>query len=312
MNWTRITKLSSEEWQLQRARHFDALYPFTSSFRARRKKGESHPIYDFLFTYYTYSSTKIEQWHPGFGVTLEGDDAALAEFLQNPRYERSTHGVTLMADSIRPRDIKHLVWIRSLCRAILDREPRFSCRGLHEWAMVYRAPELRHDYPLRLSEDDLAAFLDNTSFCCSHFDAFRFFTPGAVRLNVLQPTAEGRLLNEQGGCLHANMDLYKWAFKLSPLISSELLRDCFFLAFDAREIDMRASPYDFSALGFAPIKIETAEGQAEYRTAQQAIAVRARILRQSMHDAADYILSCVTNSQIVSAGEFEQLGANER
>ena len=43
------------------------------------------------------------------------------------------------------------------------------------------------------------------------------------------------------------MDLYKWCYKLGPLIESELLMDCLELAADARELDMRASPYDLSA-----------------------------------------------------------------
>ena len=56
------------------------------------------------------------------------------------------------------------------------------------------------------------------------------------------------------------MDLYKHAFRLWPLVGSDLVADCFVLAWDVREVDMRASPYDFAAWGFAPIRIETAEG----------------------------------------------------
>jgi hypothetical protein len=75
------------------------------------------------------------------------------------------------------------------------------------------------------------------------------------------------------------MDLYKWAFKLAPFAPAELIADCFALARDIREIDMRASPYDFSALGFAPVKIETPEGRAEYERHQRAFAARAEPLR---------------------------------
>ena len=39
---------------------------------------------------------------------------------------------------------------------------------------------------------------------------------------------------EQPGCLHANMDLYKWAFKLAPFAPAELVADCFALARDIR------------------------------------------------------------------------------
>ena len=70
---------------------------------------------------------------------------------------------------------------------------------------------------------------------------------------------------EQPGCLHATMDLYKWAYKLGPLVPGELLLDCFELARDVRELDMRASPYDLTALGYRPVRIETAAGQGRVR-----------------------------------------------
>lgn len=80
---------------------------------------------------------------------------------------------------------------------------------------------------------------------------------------------------EQPGCLHANMDLYKWAYKLSPLVSSDLVLDAFVLARDIREMDMRASPYDLSDYGYEPVRIETRDGKAEYIEAQRAFAERA-------------------------------------
>ena len=96
----------------------------------------------------------------------------------------------------------------------------------------------------------------------------RFMNPGSRRetedlyqparpLNRLQPTRETVPALEQRGCLHANMDLYKWAFKLAPLTPAELTADCFELARDIREVDMRASPYDLRSLGYGPIAIET-------------------------------------------------------
>jgi hypothetical protein len=72
------------------------------------------------------------------------------------------------------------------------------------------------------------------------------------------------------------MDLYKWAYKLAPATASELVADCFELAYEVRQVDMRASPYDLSALGIAPLRIETAAGKAEYLNAQQRFAQRGR------------------------------------
>jgi len=114
---------------------------------------------------------------------------------------------------------------------------------------------------------------------CTHFDAYRFFTPDAVGLNRLQPTRDNQPQLEQPGCLHAGMDVYKWATKLGPLIPGELLLDCFELARDIRQVDMRASPYDLTRWGYSPIAVETAEGKAEYVRSQRGFTDRGNVLR---------------------------------
>jgi hypothetical protein len=86
------------------------------------------------------------------------------------------------------------------------------------------------------------------------------------------------------------MDLYKHAFRLSPLVASELVADCFALARDIRELDMRASPYDFSVLGYEPVRIETTAGKHEYIAAQRAFARRGAPLRQRLVDECDRLL----------------------
>lgn len=48
------------------------------------------------------------------------------------------------------------------------------------------------------------------------------------------------------------------------MISSDLVADCFELAWDIRTLDMRAAPYDLADLGFEPVRIETVDGKAEY------------------------------------------------
>ena len=96
--------------------------------------------------------------------------------------------------------------------------------------------------------------------------------------------------HEQRGCLHANMDLYKWAFKLAPFTPSELVADCFELARDIRETDMRASPYDLRALGFEPIRIETPAGRADYERHQRVFATRGEPLRERLIALCDRLL----------------------
>jgi hypothetical protein len=163
---------------------------------------------------------------------------------------------------------------------------------MHEWAMVYQqsADDIRHaDYPLRLSPTGTDAVVEANRVRCSHFDAYRFFTEPARPLNLLQPTRETQADLDQPGCLHANMDLYKWAYKLSPLTGSELVADCFELAREIRTLDMRASPYDLLDLGYPPILIETPEGKAEYAGRQRDFADRAAVLRNRLIELLDHV-----------------------
>jgi hypothetical protein len=95
---------------------------------------------------------------------------------------------------------------------------------------------------------------------------------------------------DQRGCLHANMDLYKWASKLTPHCPSELLADCFAFARDIREVDMRASPYDLRHLGYTPIQIETASGRSEYEKVQREFARRSEPLRQRLITLCDRLI----------------------
>ena len=141
----------------------------------------------------------------------------------------------------------------------------------------------RHQqWPLRLGQDGTDQVVRDHQIKCTHYDAFRFFTPTARPRNALQPNLEGRVHLEQPGCLHASMDIYKWAYKLIPIVPSELLLDAFELAKSIRAFDMRASPYDLAELGYRPVPIETAAGKAEYVAAQRGFAVAAQALRRRL------------------------------
>ena len=172
--------------------------------------------------------------------------------------------------------------LHRLLVATARRAPALGCFGLHEWAMVHRTDEVRHDWPLRLGAPATDEVVESHRIQCSHFDAFRFFTPSARPLNTLRPGRDDRTAFEQPGCLHAGMDLYKHAFRLTPLVASELVADCFELAWDIRVLDMAASPYDFTGMGLAPVRIETPEGKQEYVAAQRAFAERGAPLRQRL------------------------------
>ena len=86
------------------------------------------------------------------------------------------------------------------------------------------------------------------------------------------------------------MDLYKRAHKLAPAVPSDLVMDCFELARDIRGLDMRAAPYDLSELGYEPVRIETAEGKAQYAAEQRGFAARGQALRERLLGAIDLTL----------------------
>ena len=79
--------------------------------------------------------------------------------------------------------------------------------------------------PFRLSQEEINHIVESKPILCTHFDDFRFFHPSARKFNRLgnQLTRENQANFDQPGCLHVNMDLFKWAIKLQPFIPSRLL-----------------------------------------------------------------------------------------
>jgi len=142
-----------------------------------------------------------------------------------------------------------------------------------------------------MTRSEINAVVDEQPVVCSHHDAFRFFTPDARPLNVHQPTVDSMIEMEQPGCLHTNMDVYRWAGKLYPWIPSDLLADAFLFALRIREADMRASPYDVTSIGLVPIRIETADGRREYRELQDGFYREGRALRSRLIAEAERLVA---------------------
>ena len=281
----RVQVLSREDWSARAAAHAERVDAFVEPHLSRRAERIRHPVHDFLFTYYSQRPAQLRRWHPGFGIALEDapEHAGLKGYSAAPVTVTRTYVVAQRA---------RVSSVHRLLSATAGRAPQFGCFGLHEWAMVHRAPELgtRHEWPLRLGQDGTDAVVESHRMGCSHFDAFRFFTPTARPLNTLQPARDDRPDFEQPGCLHAGMDLYKHAFRLTPMISSDLVADCFELALDIRVLDMRAAPYDLADLGFEPVRIETAEGKAAYVEAQRGFAERGAPLRARLIEECERLL----------------------
>jgi hypothetical protein len=280
--------LAVGEWTARTAAHEVRVDRWTAAHRERRRRGETHPVHDFLFSYYSLAPGRLRRWHPGPAVALAGPapHSAWRWYATGPDGTVRLDVAAFLAD--RGDTVR---FVRRLLAATASRPAFSGCFGLHEWAMVYRDRETRHAVPLRLGADGTDAVVEAHSIRCTHFDAFRFFTPSAAPRNRLQPTRETQPELEQPGCLHAGMDLYKWAYKLSPATPGELVADCFELAADIRVLDMRASPYDLSAHGFDPVPIETPEGKAEYVAAQRGFAERGAVLRRRLLEVCDVLIA---------------------
>ncbi|MEY4323189.1 MAG: hypothetical protein RL410_970 [Actinomycetota bacterium] len=286
--------LNRIEWKPLADSYSDSARHITAAARERKQSGERHPIEDFLWEYYSLRPAHFEKWHPGCGVLLR--DAA---------DEYSGKGYITIGDqtSVDSEFIKEradsLKWMIELLNNTLNRPARFNCFGLHEWAMVYRLSqeEVRHaQAPLRLSPEEIAAVVEAQELKCSHYDAFRFYVPAARSLNHMVLEREDQLQQEQSGCLHANMDLYKWCYKARPIVDSELTMRCFNLAKEIRTLDMRAAPYDLTQWGLTPVTIENSEGRADYIAQQRNFSERANVLRTELRDKLTAALRSVEGS----------------
>lgn len=252
----------------------------------RRSRHEKDPVADFLFEYYRFRPSHLRRWHPGTGILLL--DADPERFPEKDGYVQTPQGrVQLPSQEHLGSNIDRFRtgtdWILSLLEATQNRSAKLGCFGLHEWAMLYRADEQRHDQvKLRVSPDKLADVVENAGLRCTHFDAFRFFTEKARPLNPIQLTHTDMVAYDQPGCLHANMDVYRWAFKRAPWVPSKLILDAFILAMDIRHLDMASSPYDLSDQGVEPVPVETREGQEIFVRRQKAFSERARPLRAGL------------------------------
>jgi hypothetical protein len=287
----RTTAVSPEVWRESRDAHATAADELTAGRRARRATGERHPVWDFMFTYYPVTPGQLRRWSPGAGTVLRLSDRDDSDTPRPPgpaRFHKVTEdgdGLLWQVDTgaFRESRGRAVEFVHRLLRATAGRPAQLACFGMHEWAMVYRGAP-RHPEPLRLGAEATDRVVEGAHLRCTHIDAYRFFTAEAAPRNALHPTRETQVDLEQPGCLHATMDLYKWATKLGPLVPGELWLDTFRLACDVRRLDMEASPYDLSAWGFDAVPVETPEGRSEYARRQRDIAAQGQALRHRMLD----------------------------
>jgi hypothetical protein len=285
-------ELSLSAWRAREAAHEARVDAATAGHRERAARGEPHPVEDFLFRYYRCPPRRLRRWHPGAGVVLRGAAGmprASSRWYGMPR-RGPADAVAVDVDAFLADRGAALDRVRALVGATLGRPAAFRCFGLHEWAMVHRLGQsgVRHPaWPLRLGAVATDEVVESGRLRCTHHDAYRFFTPSAAPRNATAPTRATQVDDEQPGCLHAGMDLYRWCYELAPLVPSELTADAFDLAREIRVLDMRASPYDLRALGLEPVAVETAAGRTAYVDAQRAFAERSQTLRRRLLGALE-------------------------
>jgi hypothetical protein len=283
------TSLSRSEWFSLREAHRSRVLPWVSDRVERANHGRKHPVYDFLFTYYSYRPAHLLRWSPGADVELRG---CLEDELDwSLDSVQTASGYIIPSTSFPAHRREYLSWAYTYLTTIDSRPPTFYCYGLHEWAMLYRAPRARYsEVPLRISHDEIARVVEQSDLRCSHYDAYRFFTSEAKPRNRSLLSRRATTEFDQPGCVHVTMDLYKFAHKIAPWCPSDLVADAYLLAAQAREVDMRASPYDLGAYRFAPIPIETDSGKAEYITEQRRLSDRALPIRRRLIAVYAYLL----------------------
>lgn len=304
-----LVVLDGDDWRARAAAHQQAADDLTAARRDRARVGATHPVEDFLFTYYRLRPGELRRWYPGVGTALLDADERAG--WRHHRTLTTPAGTAVTVDAAAlGRDRAGLVTLlRRLLPATDAATPQFGCFGLHEWAMVYRpatapagplgamlpgsAPDARRhrQWPLRLGQDGTDAVVEASTLRCTHYDAYRFFTPAAAPRNATAPDVDHRVANEQPACLHAGMDVYKWAYKLGPVVPGDLLLDAYRLARDIRAVDMRASPYDLRELGYEPIAVETTAGKAAYVAEQRGFADRGRALRRRLTAVVERVVT---------------------
>ncbi|MFC5281121.1 3-methyladenine DNA glycosylase [Arcanobacterium canis] len=294
--------LEEEQWWSRAIAHRKAAESRTRGRLERQSAHVPNAMEDFLYEYFPLRPGRFSVWHPGIsdnsgiGLRRPLHPEALAwwEKRSTDRWYVRDGDVVVLSPRYFAERAKGLTFQAQLQNKLLKREPRFSCFGWHEWAMVYHAPHLRHKLPLRLGREETDRVVEKAHIRCTHFDAFQFFHPDAIPLNATQPAYETVMDNEQPGCIHVTMDLLRVCLQFAPLFPSEWAIEAYDVALAARRIDQAASPYDSRSIGVEPIPVETAQGRAQYVAAQREAYTKGSALRKKIADV-------LTNAVALSA-----------
>lgn len=116
----------------ERARAHDRrMARFTYDHLERRRHGEKHPVFDFLFDYYSLRPAQLHRWHPGLGSCIPSEaDLPNASWPFYATDER--HRVHVDVDDFLSRRGNTVAQARVMLEAPLNNPAHFDCFGLHE------------------------------------------------------------------------------------------------------------------------------------------------------------------------------------
>src|SRR6056297_1954989 len=157
--------LTYPEWKLRMLSHREKLSPIIDPYLKKRSEQKKDPVLDFLFEYYKFRPSHLMRWSPGVGTHLKLDGStAYSDLPEISEIEINSDGSSAYLDtSLFPEKLqKSTRWIYELLTKTNTSKPFFGCMGMHEWAMVYKAGQVRHNQvPLRLPDEEIAEIVES-------------------------------------------------------------------------------------------------------------------------------------------------------
>ena len=112
-----MPSLAPEEWLPLAAAHERRVDAWVQPHLVRRRRGEKHPVEDFLFDYYHYSPARLRRWSPGLGTALLGREAIARYADLSDRNRIPDRRPVMLNDHGADRDAPQAVQLRQVrCR----------------------------------------------------------------------------------------------------------------------------------------------------------------------------------------------------
>ena len=329
--------LKRSEWRSRADAHRRRVRDLLGGMFYDRKIHDRHPIYNFLFNYYRFRPhMTIERYSAGLDfvescsssddeslyhckyLSVKDDRSMRSLYLPSSKYFSVKDGCIEM-DPVKSLNEKSVTRIRNLftlLEIVQRRPPNFSCFGVHEFAMLHSGA--RHSSLSEKSGSEIAHVTTRESMMLwreLRFDVplrrYTALSKSALKSCRIKTSPDLRTKNEQAGCIHTNLDLFKFSLRLWPFASSELVADALELAIRARELDMRASPYDLSSVSdftelgrdfdLTPVLIETESGRAEFRDSTMVLYRDSLPIRDRLIKVASSVLDCVSSTSALKS-----------